>query len=115
KMARKHLLVTVPGGKLRGVEKFLGHYRHYKGPELVKALKNAGCTDIRLRRWGFPMYDLYRLLVNKIAPEKLYTAFCTERKYTLSQKIFTRALYGLFYLSLPNAGGQIVVYAKPPQ
>jgi SAM-dependent methyltransferase len=114
-MTRKHLLITVPGGKLRGVEKMLGHYRHYRGPELIRVLQDHGCTDVRLRRWGFPMYDLYRLLVNKVAPDKLYTAFCSERRYTLFQKVFTQVLYLLFYLSLPNAGGQVVVLARPPR
>jgi hypothetical protein len=116
KMTRKHLVITVPSGKLRVVEKMLGHYRHYQGPELAEALKRQSCTDIRLRKWGFPVYSLFRLLVSNLSPNKLYTAFCSaERKYTWSQKAMAHTLYGLFYLNdLFPTGGLLLAYARVP-
>ena len=114
KMTRKYLLITVPGGQLRAIEQMLGHYRHYKGPELLEALHRNGITDARLRYWGWPFYDLYKYLISRAAPEKLYNSFCTgQKKYSLAQKLVAHVLTGLFYCNdLTNAGDQLIVLAR---
>ncbi len=117
RMTRKHLVITVPSGKLRLVEKMLGHYRHYEGKELAHALAQNGCSDIRLRKWGFPVYSMFRLAVSGVAPTTLYSAFCSaERKYTWSQKLVAHSLTGLFYINdLFRQGGLLFAYACAPQ
>lgn len=113
-MSRKHVLISVPGGTLRSVEQMLGHYRHYQGPELLSALEDAGCAIVSVRRWGFPMYDLYKLLISRLAPEKLYPTFCTnERSYSTIQKLVTHVLFALFFLNDRfSAGDQLIVLAR---
>jgi SAM-dependent methyltransferase len=114
RMTKRHLVISVPSGKLRPVEQMLGHYRHYQGPELLAAIEQQGLTVTYVRRWGFPMVSLYRRLVNTIAPEKLYNTFCTgERHYSLTQKLISHALYILFYLNeFGSSGEQLFVVAR---
>jgi hypothetical protein len=116
KMTRKYLLITVPGGRLRAIEQMLGHYRHYEGPELIEALRENGIEGARLRYWGFPFYSLYKYLISRTAPERLYNSFCTgQKKYGLAQKLVAHVLTGLFYVNdLTNAGEQLVVLARKP-
>src|SRR5262249_32222445 len=38
RMARKHLVITVPSGPIRTMDKMVGHHQHFQGPELVAAL-----------------------------------------------------------------------------
>ncbi len=114
RMSRRYLLITVPGGKRRLTDEMLGHYRHYKGPELLSALEENGCTILSVKRWGFPVYDLYKSLISKVAPEKLYSAFMSgEQKYSWKQKLISYVLYLAFYANyLTKNGDQIIVLVR---
>jgi SAM-dependent methyltransferase len=116
RMSRRHLLITVPGGKLRQTERRLGHHRHYQGPELLTALTQAGCEVSVFRRWGFPMQTLYKALINALAPDTLYDAFCSaNRGYSRMQKLIAHTLYGLFFINdLFSSGDQLIVLASKP-
>src|SRR4051812_47033319 len=35
RMTRKHLLITVPSGPLRTMDRLVGHHQHFQGPELT--------------------------------------------------------------------------------
>jgi len=113
-MTNRHLLITVPGGQLRPVEQMLGHYRHYQGPELLAALEENGCEVVKVRRWGFPMYNWYKALISKVTPDKLYESFCSgQHRYTTSQKLISHLLYALFYINeLFDSGDQLIVLAR---
>lgn len=112
RMARRHLLITVPSGKLRPMDQMVGHYRHFQGPELLSALEEAGCEIIKVRRWGFPFHALYKVLISRLSPEKLYNSFAGTQ-YTPSQRLMSDILYGLFYLNdFANEGDQLIVLAR---
>jgi hypothetical protein len=111
-MTRKHLLITVPGGKVRAMDRIVGHYFHFQGPELVAALEQAGCTVTRVRRWGFPVHSLYKRLISALSPETLYQSFSGGSSYSISQRFVSHILYCLFYMNVFNAGDQIIILAE---
>jgi SAM-dependent methyltransferase len=113
RMAKQYVLITVPSGKRRPIDYKLGHYRHYTGDELKAEIEKNGFEVISFIKHGFPMHSLYKRLINFIAPDKIYNAFSSERKYSLLQKIISQTLYYLFYINyFFNSGDQIFVLAK---
>jgi hypothetical protein len=113
-MTRCYLVITVPGGKLRRVERRLGHHRHFQGPELVAALQSLGCEVITVQRWGYPFYDLFKTLINVLAPDRVMDSFAQARHpYSLVQKLTAHGLWALFYLNdLFRGGDQLIVLAR---
>ena len=112
RMSRQYLLITVPGGRIRPMDRMVGHCQHFQGPELVSALRDNGCSVMQVRRWGFPLHSLYKVLISQVAPEKLYNSFSGVR-YSLFQRALSHALYLLFYLNdFSNAGDQLIVLAR---
>lgn len=112
RMSRKHLLITVPSGTIHPIDKRVGHHYHFQGPELVTELKKLGLSVVQLRRWGFPFHSLYKILINKFAPDQIYESFAVVR-YGLLQRLLCQTLYSLFYLNGPfNSGNQIILLAK---
>ena len=57
------LVVTVPGGPLSAFDKHLGHRRHYTKETLTETLESAGFDVINMAAAGFPMFNLYKLVV----------------------------------------------------
>lgn len=114
-MSRKHILVTVPSGRIRPMDQMVGHHQHFQGPELVGALEDNGCTIVDVRRWGFPVHTLYKELISTMSPEKLYSSFSGGSRYGLKQQLVSHALYGLFYINdLFHSGDQLMVLARKP-
>jgi len=98
KMSRRHLLITVPGGKIRPIDRHIGHLRHFEGAELVTALRNHGLDAIRLRRWGWPMHSIYKRAINGIMPEQVYRTF-GEQRYGFGKKLLSQAINIAFYVN----------------
>ena len=111
-MSRKHLLITVPGGRVRTMDRIVGHHFHFTGLELAKALEAEGCTVKQMRRWGFPMHALYKRLISLLSPEKLYRSFSGGERYTFSQRLVSHILYYAFYMNVFNAGDQVIILAE---
>jgi SAM-dependent methyltransferase len=57
------VVVTVPAGPRSAFDRHIGHRRHYNPQALWSVLDNAGFDQIRIRRAGFPFFNLYRLVV----------------------------------------------------
>lgn len=57
------LVVTVPGGPISAFDRHIGHLRHYTEDSLCQMLQRAGFRRIKVKRHGFPFFDLYRLLI----------------------------------------------------
>lgn len=112
-MSKKYLLITVPGGQKRRVDEIVGHYRHFKGAELKNAIEKQGFTCLRLVRHGFPMHSLYKRMINRMAPEKLYLSFHSGKKYSFTKKLLAHGLYFAFYLNwLFPMGDQLYILAE---
>jgi SAM-dependent methyltransferase len=112
RMSHRHLLITVPGGKRRTMDKLVGHHQHFHGPELLAALEDQGCRIVRVRRWGYPMHSLYKQLISLLSPEKLYNSFGGSH-YSPAQRLISELLYGVFFVNdLFDAGDQLIVQAR---
>lgn len=57
------LVVTVPGGPRSALDHHIGHYQHFTAAKLRKVLTDAGYTVERTVRTGFPVFNLYKLIV----------------------------------------------------
>ena len=57
------LVVTVPGGPKSAFDLSIGHLRHYTPTLIRKDLEAAGFTVHMASGAGFPMFNLYRLVV----------------------------------------------------
>jgi len=56
-------VITVPSGPRTAFDKSIGHRRHFDKQELASILKTVGIVNIKVRRLGFPFFDMYRLIV----------------------------------------------------
>lgn len=115
RMARRYVLITVPTGKVRAMDRMVGHTQHFAGPELAAALGAAGCWPLEVRRWGFPFHSLYRAAISAQA-ERVYDAFAGPARYGLGQRMMSEVLYGLFHANdLFRTGDELIVLATAPE
>ena len=113
KMTRKHLLITVPGGPLREMDRLVGHHQHFAGPELQRAIEESGLTVRQMRYWGFPFHSLYKTLISRLSPAQIYSAFSGGKSYGWAKRAFSRMLYLLFFVNdLSEAGDQLLIHAE---
>lgn len=111
-MTKKYLLITVPKGKVHGIDKIVGHVRHFEGNELICELGKNGFKILSLKYWGFPIHWLYKYAINSIAKDKIYDYFAVS-KYGLIKKLFSIILYCLFFLNdFFNSGNQLIVLGE---
>lgn len=112
RMTKKYILITVPSGDIRYIDKKVGHLHHFQSEELTQALSNLGFTTVSIKKWGFPVHTIYKIMVNAISPEKIFQEFSIS-KYS-SKKIFlSQVLYSFFYINdLFRTGEQLFILAK---
>jgi len=109
-MTGRHLILTVPAGPRFAIDRAMGHHRHFEPRALGQALADSGFAVERMTRWGFPFHSLYKLAINA-TPERSLRTFASGT-YGAQQKVIGTALRGLFYLSAPNRGWQLVAVAR---
>lgn len=57
------LVITVPGGPRSAYDRHIGHRRHYSRDSLRTVIEQAGFEVVSIDRAGFPIFNLYKLLV----------------------------------------------------
>ena len=57
------LVVTVPGGPMTAFDRHLGHRGHFTKARLIETLEGAGWRVESAAAAGFPVFNLYRLVV----------------------------------------------------
>jgi len=57
------LVVTVPGGPMSAFDRHIGHRRHFSAAALRQLLESSGFTVEKVAGVGFPLFNLYRLVV----------------------------------------------------
>lgn len=57
------LVLTVPGGPMTLFDKHIGHRKHYSPRDLELVLRAAGFQVEKVGGFGFPFYNLYRLVL----------------------------------------------------
>jgi SAM-dependent methyltransferase len=114
-MSDRYVLITVPSGKVFPIDKKVGHYRHFKGTELITELEINNCQVLYKRKWGFPVHTLYKYLINSFAPDAIYESF-SESKYGWGKKALSNLIYAGFFINdLFRSGSQFIVLAKKMQ
>lgn len=57
------VVITVPGGRMSAFDRHIGHRRHYDVARLRDTVVRAGLRPERIERAGFPVFNVYRLMV----------------------------------------------------
>jgi SAM-dependent methyltransferase len=112
-MSRRYVLITVPTGPVREVDRLMGHHQHYEARDIVSELERDGCRALEARSWGFPMHSAYRAAVERFGSDKIYESFAEGRDYTWAQKAISNLLYALFLVNDAfRRGTQLIVLAE---
>jgi SAM-dependent methyltransferase len=105
RMCRGHILVTVPAGRIRKTDEFVGHLRHYTKESLEGLLARAGFRTVECFAWGWPFHALYRWALD-LHPDAITQSFGKTR-YGWKQKLVCNVLYRFFHLSSRRRGVQL--------
>ncbi len=109
------LVVTVPGGPMTAYDRHIGHRRHFQPRELADVLRAAGFEVLRASGAGFPVFNLYRLLMRALGDRLIDVAGSGE------PSTVARAAMGAFSAllrantRLSRRGWQIVAVARAPR
>ena len=113
RMARRYVIVTVPSGRIRAVDRLMGHYRHFDAQDIVGELERHGVRALRVRYWGFPVHSAYRAGVERFGSDKVYESFAEGKDYSRTQKALSAVLYATFFSNdLFRSGSQLIVLAE---
>jgi hypothetical protein len=103
------LVVTCPGGPMNEFYKAIGHRRHYDPDELADVVSRAGFRIVLKRGYGFPFFNIYRLLL-ALSGKRLLKM--TEGKPNWFVKLHLKIFAFLFRFDLKRWGWQSVVLAE---
>ena len=106
-ISNKYILISVPTGRMRDYEKYVGHLRNFKKGEIENFVANNGFKKIKTFYAGFPFYSpLGRDWLNR--NYKGYDE-SVSGNFTKKQKLFHYMLYILFrYFCFRNIGDSFV-------
>jgi 2-polyprenyl-3-methyl-5-hydroxy-6-metoxy-1,4-benzoquinol methylase len=107
------LVVTVPGGPRSAFDRHIGHRRHFSKRRLQSVLEHAGFEDVEVKAAGFPMFNLYKLLVLAAGKRLITSAAGPESS---ASGLVSRSFGVLFRLPMPLSifGWQLVATARFP-
>ena len=110
RMARRFVLITVPGGHRYPTDVRLGHHRHYELAQLVRLVEERSFEVLDAFSFGRPFHTWYKWLINR-KPDYFYQRFA-ESSYGPLKRLFAEVLNALFYLNSTRSGDQLIVVAK---
>jgi len=111
KLSCKYVLVTVPAGKIRPIDKSVGHLRHFTKKMLYEEFSQNGFEISYISYKGFPFHSLYKRLINIGGGTGISKQF-SSAKYGVSQKMISNLVYLLFWFNLFPLGNQLIALAK---
>jgi SAM-dependent methyltransferase len=109
-MARRYVLITVPGGRFNSTSQLVGHFRHYSRADICAKLTAAGLHILHQQEWGFPIHSLYKLLLG-LLPERMQKSVGMGN-YGWGKKALSNAIYLAFYANLWDKGANVIVLAE---
>jgi SAM-dependent methyltransferase len=83
------VLLSVPAHarKFGRSDEIVGHVRRYEKAELERLLRDAGCDDVRIVNYGFPITELTRRLSNRlIRGDRSYESLSMEQRSIASAR-----------------------------
>ena len=112
------LVVTVPGGPMSAFDRHIGHRQHFTPNSLRNLLNEAGYVVEKATGVGFPVFNLYRLVVIQRGENLVREVSSTNSAWTsMAAKATMSVFHALFALGAPEArwGWQMVAVAKVPE
>lgn len=117
----RYVVVSVPGGSAKKIDRRYGHVRNYSGRLISEKLQRNGFDVVMYKRWGWPFYDLQQYLA--YLPAVLRPALqagagnntnapMTEGPYRPLRKFIARLIYALYFLNLPGCGAQVFAIGR---
>lgn len=108
------IIVTVPSGPVSAYDDHIGHRRHFRPSDLVEILEAADYEVVNVGRYGFPFFNLYKLLI-VLRGSRLVTDIGEQngrvsRKTMLAMRVFN-PLFRFSEIRLP-VGWQLVGVAR---
>ncbi|BCB91582.1 class I SAM-dependent methyltransferase [Phytohabitans suffuscus] len=93
-----HVLLSVPAwpDRFGPSDELVGHYRRYTPDQLVEVMEQAGCTDIKVRQYGWPVGYALEAAHNRVSARKLAAASTQmeERSATSGRFLQPRRIAG---------------------
>ena len=110
------LFVTVPGGPRSAFDRHIGHRRHYTRRDLRALLETSGFSVDRCDAVGFPVFNLYRLLVIAMGKRLVREAASGRTTTGYLARLAGATFDALFRLNPPlrRAGWQLTAEARLP-
>lgn len=112
------LVVTVPGGPMTAYDRHIGHRRHFRPDDLADLLRAAGFDVLRATGAGFPVFNLYRLLMRALGARLIDVAGSGEPSALARAAMSAFAFFLRSNTGLSARGWQIVAVARvlaPPE
>lgn len=112
-IAGGRLVLTVPSGPMTAFDKSIGHRQHFTRSDLKRIMQTVGLQNIKIRRVGFPFFNLYRLTVllrGKRLVEEVGSSSLAESKSAQ----FVMAAFGVlfrFNINRVPLGWQLIAVA----
>ena len=110
------LILTVPGGPMSAFDRHIGHRRHYSSALVRQTLARAGFNRETVWLAGFPVFNLYRLLVILRGRRLIGDIQAGDGGRAASgvARVFMSAFRLLFKLNMRNCpmGWQVVAIAR---
>jgi len=107
------LVVTVPGGPMTAYDRHIGHRRHFRPDDVADLLREAGFDVIRATGGGFPIFNLYRLLMRRLGDRLIDVA--GSEPSALARAAMSAFAFSLRWNTrLSRRGWQIVAVARVP-
>lgn len=106
------LMVSVPADQHRfgPSDELVGHYRRYSTEGLTDLLTSVGCTDIAIRRYGWPVGYALEAVSNRVSAKKL-----AEPAAPVSEIAEERsATSGRYLQPKKNLAGQVLRWGMAP-
>lgn len=106
------VVVTVPGGPMTEYDRHIGHRRHFDPSTLGDLLRRSGYEVCTSTGAGYPVFNVYRLLMRALGARLVAIAGSTEPSALsrLAMRAFGLALRHNLWLS--RRGWQIVAVAR---
>ncbi|MFI5959991.1 class I SAM-dependent methyltransferase [Cryptosporangium sp. NPDC051539] len=105
------LMVSVPADQHRfgPSDELVGHYRRYSADDLEALLTSVGCTDVAIRRYGWPVGYALEAVSNRVSAKKL-----AEPAAPVSEVIEERGATSGRFLQPKKAAGQVLKLGMAP-
>lgn len=108
------LIATVPGGPSSAFARHIGHRRHYRPADLRKLLEQAGFIVERVAGYGFPFFNLFRMLATLRGKRLIQDVSVPASEAPLHVRLGCVVFDVLFRLNLSFWGWQTVAVARWP-